>query len=81
MAQGTMVQGAKTMTEDPLHSWNGAGDPASLESWVSTRLAAEQGDVAKVTGVTGARTEENTLRPYDDAQNELAIAGNEASLM
>ena len=81
MAQGTMVQGAKTMTEDPLHSWNGAGDPASLESWVSTRLAAEQGDVAKVTGVTGARTVENTLRPYDDAQNELAIAGNEAYLM
>src|SRR6185437_857218 len=30
---------------------------------------------------SGARTVANTLRPYDDAVNELAIAGNESYLM
>ncbi len=66
---------------DALHAWYGGNDPAALTAWVNARLAAAQADVDKLTGVTGARTVENTLRPYDDAQNELALAGNEAYLM
>ena len=66
---------------DPLHSWVTVKDPAALDAWVSQRLAAEKADVDKVLAVTGPRTVENTLRPFDDAQNELAIAGNNAGLM
>lgn len=66
---------------DPLHAWVGAKDPAALQSWVEERLAAEKADVARLIAVAGPRTVENTLRPYDDAQNELAIAGNNAYLI
>jgi thimet oligopeptidase len=71
----------KTQPEDPLHAWNVGSDPASLDAWVHQRLAAAQANIDKVTAVNGAHTVENTLRPFDNAQNELAIAGNEAYLM
>jgi thimet oligopeptidase len=67
--------------EDPLHAWAGGADPASLETWVNARLTAEQAAVDKLTSVMGARTVENTVRPFDDALNELAVAGNEAYMM
>jgi thimet oligopeptidase len=66
---------------DPLHAWISSSDPAALESWVNQRLAEEQADVGKLLAVTGPRTVENTLRPYDEAQNQLAIASNNASLL
>lgn len=66
---------------DPLHAWVQAKDPAALQSWVKERLAAEKADIDKLVSVTGPRTVQNTLRPFDDAQNELAIAGNNAFLM
>jgi thimet oligopeptidase len=68
-------------TTDPLHAWVQAKDPAALEVWVNERLAAEKADVDKLLAVMGPRTVENTLRPFDDAQNELAIAGNNAVLL
>ena len=70
-----------TPAQDPLHAWAGGADPASLETWVNARLAAAQADVDKVSAVTGAHTIENTVRPYDDALNQLSLAGNEAYLM
>lgn len=73
--------GQTAPTTDPIHVWNGSGDPASLEAWVNARLAAEKADIDKVVAVTGEHTVANTLRPYDDAQNELTLAGNEAYLM
>jgi thimet oligopeptidase len=66
---------------DPLHAWNAGSDPASLDAWVHQRMAAAQANIDKVVAVTGAHTVENTLRPFDDAQNELSIAGNESYLM
>ena len=67
-------------TNDPLHAWVQAKDPAALEAWVKDRLATEKADVDKLVAVTGPRTVENTLRPFDDATNELSIAGNNAAL-
>jgi thimet oligopeptidase len=58
-----------------------AKDPASLDAWVNQRLAAEQADIDKLLAVTGPRTVANTLRPYDDAQNELAVAVNNSYLL
>lgn len=66
---------------DPLHAWLVAKTPAELQAWVDARLAAEQADIAKLAAVKGPRTVENTLRPFDDAQDELALAGNNAQLM
>jgi thimet oligopeptidase len=72
---------AQAPATDPVHAWKVGNDPAQLESWVSQRLAAEKSAVDKLLAVTGSRTVENTLRPFDDAQNELAIAGNNAYLL
>jgi thimet oligopeptidase len=66
---------------DPLHAWVAGHDPAALESWVNQRLAEEQADIDRLLAVTGPRTVENTLRPFDDAQNQLALAGNNAYLV
>lgn len=65
---------------DPLHSWVTAKTPAQLKAWVDARLAAEKADIDKLIAVKGPRTVENTLRPFDDAQDELAVAGNNAYL-
>jgi thimet oligopeptidase len=72
---------AGAQTGDPLHAWVTNGTPAALESWINQRLDAEQADLTKLLAVQGARTVENTLRPFDDAQNELAVAGNNAYLL
>jgi thimet oligopeptidase len=66
---------------DALHAWTAGADPAALDSWVKERLTASKAALDTITSVQGARTVENTLRPYDDAQNELALASNEAYLM
>jgi thimet oligopeptidase len=66
---------------DPIHAWIQAKDPAALEAWVNERLDAEKADVDKLVAVSGAHTVENTLRAYDDAVNELTLAGNNAYLL
>lgn len=75
------AQQAAAPVSDPLHAWVQAKNPAALEAWVNQRLAAEKADIDKLNAVTGPRTQENTLRPFDDAQNELEIAANNAFLM
>ena len=75
----TLPAGAQS--PDPLHAWIQAQDPAALQTWVNERLAAEKTYIARLLAVTGPRTVANTLRPYDDAENELAIAANNAYLL
>ena len=72
---------AQAPKPDPLHVWIGATTPAALTAWVSDRIAAEQKDLDALMAVKGPRTVENTVRPFDDAQNELAIAGDQAYLL
>src|ERR1035437_610166 len=78
---GVQKISAQGATSDPLRAWKGGNDPAQLESWINRRLAEEKSAVDKLLAATGPRTVENTLRPYDDAQNQLAIAGNNAYLL
>jgi len=66
---------------DPLHAWVQGNDPGMLEAWVGARLAAAQSSVDKLLAVKGDRTIANTLQPYDDAQNQLNLAGDQAYLM
>jgi thimet oligopeptidase len=81
VSAGAAAQTVTPASDDPLHAWMAGTSPAALESWVNQRLADEAADVAKLVAVTGPRTVENTLRPFDDAQNQLAVAGNNAYLM
>ena len=66
---------------DPLHIWVGKLDGPSAEKWVSAHLAQEQKEIDALLAAKGPRTVENTLQPYDNAQNELGVAGQEAYLM
>ena len=66
---------------DPLHIWVGKLDRAMAEKWVGAHLAQEEKNVEELLALKGPRTIENTLRPYDNAQNELELAGWEAYLM
>jgi len=75
MAGGGLAQ------NDPVHVWAGQLNAANLEKWVGGHLAQEQKYVGELLAVKGPRTIENTLRPYDNAQNELALAGFQAILM
>ena len=72
-----------TQETTALHPWNEAGgiDASSLETWVNGRLARQTEQVATLVAVTGPRTLENTLRPYDDAVATLSAAGSQASLL
>ena len=79
-ASGSQAQAAPP-SSDPLHEWAQGSDPAALESWVNQRLDEEKADVDKLVAVTGPRTVENTLRPFDDAQNQLSVAGNNSYLL
>lgn len=81
VALATGAFNLRAQQPDALHAWVQAKDPAALQVWVNQRLAAEKADVDKLIAVVGPRTVENTLRPYDDAQNELAIAANNAFLV
>jgi thimet oligopeptidase len=72
---------AQGAVADPLHAWKGGNDPAQLEAWVNQRLTAEKASIDKLLAVSGPRTVANTLRPFDDAQNELAIAGDNSGML
>ena len=67
--------------EKALHAWEGGDSPAALEAWVQDRLRRADADVARVLGAKGARSVPNTLRPYDDAVNELLLAVSQSSVI
>jgi len=75
MAGGGLAQ------NDPVHVWVGKLNAANVEKWVGGHLAQEQKYVDELLAVKGPRTIENTLRPFDNAQNELALAGFQSYLM
>src|SRR5437879_13756791 len=66
--------------EEALHAWEGGDSPAALEAWVQERLRRADADVARVLGAKGVRSVANTLRPYDDAVNELLLAVSQSSV-
>jgi thimet oligopeptidase len=53
----------------------------SAEKWVADHLAKEQKYVDELLAAKTPRTVENTLQAFDNAQNELGVAGAEAYLM
>jgi thimet oligopeptidase len=66
---------------DPLHAWGPGMDATALDAWTTYHLGQEQKEIARLLAVTGPRTMENTLRPYDQAQAELLFAAYQTELM
>jgi Zn-dependent oligopeptidase len=67
--------------DDPLHIWVGTLTAPNAEKWVNGHIDREKKDIEALLAVKGARTVQNTLQPFDDAQNELSLAAAEAFLM
>jgi thimet oligopeptidase len=81
VAQFAAAAPAASAASVPLHAWEGGDDPASLERWVRAHLQRAAGDIERVVSVKGARTLANTLRPYDDAVNELGLATAQSGVL
>jgi thimet oligopeptidase len=69
-------------TED-LHVWEagGAASASALTAWVGARLAAHEAALAALLAVEAPRTTENTLRLYDEAIEQLNLAGAQAGVL
>ena len=76
-----LAQSTGLAQDDPLHIWAGKLDRATAEKWVGDHLAREQKYLDELVAVKGQHTVENTLRPFDNAQNELDVAGWQSYLM
>jgi len=72
VAPTTFAQTGATMT--PF--WTGMKDATTFERAMDARLAHAKATLDKMLAVKGARTIDNTLRPYDDVLLELdAVSG------
>jgi len=69
-------------TED-IHTWEagGATSADALKAWVGARLSAHQAALAALLAVDGQRTTENSLRLYDQAIEQLTLAGAQAGVL
>jgi thimet oligopeptidase len=66
---------------DTLHLWANEASEAGAKAWVEFHLEASREAIAGLLAVTGARTVENTLAPYDRACWHLRMAGSQAHVM
>jgi thimet oligopeptidase len=66
-----------------LRAWEagGAASAEALSGWVSARLAAHEAALATLLAVEGPRTTENTLRLFDEAIEQLSLAGAQAGVL
>lgn len=71
---------AQNATYGP-HVWDKPVDPAIFEKRVNEQLDMAQKSVDQLLAVTGPRTIENTLAPYDDAVQRLDTAGYQSGVM
>ncbi len=66
-----------------LHAWEagGAASAEALAAWVGARLEAHEASLAALLAVEGERTPENSLRLYDQALEQLSLAGAQAGIL
>jgi len=74
---------AVTAATEDRHVWEAGGATAApaLATWVSARLAAHEAALAALLAVEGRRTPENSLRLYDEAIEQLTLAGAQAGVL
>jgi thimet oligopeptidase len=68
---------------EELHAWEagGADSAEALSAWVDARLKAHEAALAALLAVKGERTPENSLRLYDEAIEQLGLAGAQAGIL
>ena len=78
----TENQIAPAATDSP-HAWDagGAASAEALSAWVGARLAAHEAALAALLAVEGPRTPANSLRLYDEAIEQLSLAGAQAGVL
>jgi thimet oligopeptidase len=85
LAQETPIVSLESSLPYPVHAWSARPDEktsaTTLDAWASHRLENYQRCIDQLLAVAGPRTIENTLRPFDDAQAELAAVGQQSSLL
>jgi thimet oligopeptidase len=74
-------ESANHLVPDPLHIWTGLADADKANAWVEHHLAASRACIAQLLAVTGPRTIDNTLVPYDRACWHLRMAGSQSGVM
>jgi thimet oligopeptidase len=74
---------AVAAASEDIHTWEagGASSAAALTAWVGARLAAHEAALAALLAVDGPRTPRNTLRLYDQAIEQLTLAGAQAGVL
>jgi thimet oligopeptidase len=70
-------------TTEDLHAWEagGSGSASALSAWVAARLTAHEAALSALLAVEGPRTTENSLRLYDEAIEQLNLAGAQAGVL
>jgi thimet oligopeptidase len=68
---------------EDIHTWEvgGASSAEALTAWVGARLAAHEAALAALLAVAGPRAPDNTLRLYDQAIEQLTLAGAQAGVL
>jgi thimet oligopeptidase len=74
---------ATVAANEHFHAWEagGADAPDALTAWVSARMADYEAAVAALLAVEGPRTPANSLRLYDEALEQLNLAGAQACIL
>ena len=75
------VAGAQEMPKSQPPLWSAKPDVAAFEKVEGERLTQAQRHIDSLLAVTGARTLENTLRPFDSALEQINSANYFATLM
>ena len=77
------TQNDATAQTNTLRAWEagGAASAEALSAWVGARLAAHEAALAALLAVEGPRTTENTLRLFDEAIEQLSLAGAQAGVL
>src|SRR5262249_8430996 len=72
---------ATAYTGESQPVWTGHPDSAQFAQRIDGRLTKARGAIQRMVQAHAPRTLENTLTPYDEALNQIDIAGSEAQLL
>ena len=81
LAQVAASAASSPTDSSDIHAWERGDDPAALDAWVHEHLKRADADIAQLLAVKGTRTNANTLRPYDEALNEISLAQFQSSVL
>jgi thimet oligopeptidase len=83
MHHGNFNQERSGAVTEELRAWEagGADSAEALSAWVGTRLKAHEAALAALLAVEGERTPEKSLRLYDEAIEQLSLAGAQAGIL